>query len=510
LSKNDSGAKRALAKDLNALLEKELIYETNRFAGIELTPRTQRFIRQNPQSHTRIRLNRLLLEEAYPSLIKKSIGGVYPDLEIHTPTTDESTKAFHDYLQDAQRRLEHDRRFPNEPRQIKPGEDVKIIDNRVQVSGQVAVMAINGLLTKVIFDDNPDHDFFVEESFPLDWMYPYLSPYGIIMKINRQPLPELTDDMLKADHEFWSQFSKRLIGNWITYDTTIAEICAFAEKTYLRRDYKGFKGDPKFIRDNDGQKAFSKLRSSIAGVYNYRISASAAKPAEQQRYLREAEFAFKQAYAFCPYSPEAVFRYINLLISMGRVNEAVLIARTSQRLDPNNTQMQGLVGELVRIEKQQGGMPMPMLPAASAGVQGLHAAIMQHMQAQQRELASARLDELVAHPQADANSMLFAANMANQLGDFARVERSLARLVQLTPDNVEAWFDLAGVRALLNQPKEAVASLRESLRRSAQRLSNNPAAPNLFSNAQTDTRFNTLRQLPEFQQVMAENQRAGK
>jgi tetratricopeptide (TPR) repeat protein len=511
LGKNDSGAKRALAKDLNALLEKELIYETNRFVGIELTPRTQRFIRQNPQSHTRIRLNRLLLEEAYPKLIANSIGGVYPDLEIHTPTADESTKAFHDYLQDAQRRLEHDRRFPNERPQIKAGEDVKIIDNRVQVSGQVAVMAINGLLTKVIFDDNPDHEFFVEESFPLDWMYPYLSPYGIIMKINRQPLPELTEDMLKADHEFWSQFSKRLIGNWITYDTTIAEICAFADKTYRRRDYKGFKGDPKFIRDNDGQKAFSKLRSSIAGVYNYRISAPTTKPAEQQRYVREAEFAFKQAYAFCPYSPEAVFRYINLLISMGRVNEALLIARTSKELDPYNTQMQGLVAELVRIEKQQGGM-MPMLPSAGTGVQALHAAIMQHMQAQpqQREPAAARLDELIAHPQADANSMLFSAQMANQLGDFVRVERALARLVQLAPDNAEAWFDLAGIRALLNQPNEAIASLRESLKRSAQRLSNNPAAPNLFSNALTDTRFNTLRPLPEFQQLMAENQRAGK
>jgi len=32
----------------------------------------------------------------------------------------------------------------------------------VQVSGQVAVMNINGLLTKVIFDRNPKNEFFVE------------------------------------------------------------------------------------------------------------------------------------------------------------------------------------------------------------------------------------------------------------------------------------------------------------------------------------------------------------
>ena len=48
---------------------------------------------------------------------------------------------------------------------------MKIIDNRVQVSGQVAVMAINGFITKVMFDHNPKNEFYVEESFPLEWMY---------------------------------------------------------------------------------------------------------------------------------------------------------------------------------------------------------------------------------------------------------------------------------------------------------------------------------------------------
>ena len=107
----------------------------------------------------------------------------------------------------------------------RPGEDVKVEDvrrnNEVQVSGQVAVMNINGLLTKVIFDHNPKNEFFVEESFPLDWMYPHLTPFGIIMKINRQPLPTLTEDILDRDHEFWKQFSKRLIGDIIDYDTPV-------------------------------------------------------------------------------------------------------------------------------------------------------------------------------------------------------------------------------------------------------------------------------------------------
>ncbi len=144
--------------------------------------------------------------------------------------------------------------------------------DKVQISGQVSVMNINGLLTKVIFDHNPKNEFFVEESMPLKWMYPHLTPFGIIMKINRQPLRELSEEIVQQDHEFWTQYSERLIGNWITYDTSVKDIAAFVEKVYLRRDFRGFKGDRKFVRDDQAQKAFSKLRSSIAGVYAWRVS----------------------------------------------------------------------------------------------------------------------------------------------------------------------------------------------------------------------------------------------
>jgi len=129
----------------------------------------------------------------------------------------------------------HDRQFPNEPKQIKPGEGVYPVEQdgmmRVQVSGQISVMSINGLLTKVIFDRNPTNEFFVEESFPLDWMFPHLTPFGIIMKINRQPLPELTEEIVRRDHEFWAKFSERLIGNWITYDTPVSNIVSWIERS---------------------------------------------------------------------------------------------------------------------------------------------------------------------------------------------------------------------------------------------------------------------------------------
>ena len=79
-----------------------------------------------------------------------------------------------------------------------PGEDVRLDSNgQIQVSGYMAVIGVRELLTKTIFDKNPDREFYIVEGFPLDWMYPYLEPHGLIMKINRQPLPALSDEIVQ-------------------------------------------------------------------------------------------------------------------------------------------------------------------------------------------------------------------------------------------------------------------------------------------------------------------------
>src|SRR5260370_114509 len=87
----------------------------------------------------------------------------------------------------------------------------------------------------------------------------------------------------------------RLTGDVVDYDTSIKQICHWIEKTYLRHDFNGFTGDRKFMHDDDAQKAFSKLRSSIGGIYAWRLSAQVPpqyrprSEAEFQRLLKEAE-----------------------------------------------------------------------------------------------------------------------------------------------------------------------------------------------------------------------------
>ena len=447
------------------------LYTPERFKGVEISEYLQDFIKENPQSWTRIRLNRLLLEAAYPKMIATTIGGVYPDREIYTPTPDDSQRCFQDYMADASRRMQLN--------QLKPGEDVKVIDNRVQVSGQVAVMNINGLLTKVIFDHNPKNEFFVEESFPLDWMYPYLTPFGVIMKINRNPLPSLSEDVLARDHEFWKQFSKRLCGDFIDYDTPVKTITEWIEKTYLRKDFNGFTGDRRFIHDDDGQKSFSKLRSSIGGIYAWRLNPSTPpeyRPktsAEYQRLVKEADFTFRQAFAFCPYSPEAVFRYVQLLLQFQRFEDALLVAQTCLKLDPYNGQVRGLVENIKAYMQQSGGQVMrgsvqqleEKVQKNPKDVQAAFDLAGVYLQMQQTDRATQVLDGVLNQPQVDAAALRMLIQAYSSFNYTPGLEKTVAKLEgvnKASPGNFQAALGLADGFRHLHRNDSAMQALDQA------------------------------------------------
>jgi len=502
----------ALAKEIADLSALGPFYTPERFKNVKISEYLADFIKENPQSHTRIRLNRLLLEAAFPKEIARSLGGVYPDREMYIATPEDSQHCFQEYMNDAQRRMQLN--------QLRPGEDVRVVDNRVQVSGQVAVMAINGLLTKVMFDHNPKNEFFVEESFPLDWMYPHLTPYGIIMKINRQPLPTLTDDILKRDHDFWKQYSKRMTGDIIDYGTPVKKVAEWIEKTYIRHDYSGFTGDLKFVRDRDGQKAFSKLRSSIGGIYAWRLNPNPlVRPAEYgpknnaelQAILREADFSFLQAFAFCPYSPEAVFRYAQLLLQFNRLDDAIIVADTCLELDPFNASIQGLQENLKKIKSEQSKMDNArnnlqgmeeQLRKNPTDIQSAFTLASAYLGMQQTGRAAAMLDIVLANPAVDPNAVLSIAKAYADMQDFGRLETTLDRLVKVAPANPEAWYDLAAMKANLSKPNEAIPALKRALELNSERLKREPTAQNLLEKVRSDERFGPIRQTPEYQRLV--------
>ncbi len=447
---------------------------------------------------------------------RRRAEGVYPSNEIYTPTPMDSKVCFETYLSDAGRRKKLN--------QLKPGEQVDIVrdgqQEKIQVAGQVSVMAINALLCKVIFDNNPTNEFYIEESFPLDWMFPYLTPFGIIMKINHQHAGEFSEEIYQRDRHFWKEYSDRLIGNWIHEDTSIDEICNWVNEVFIRRDFTNFKGDRKFIRNDQAQKSFSKLRGGIAGLYTFKASEAPQGSAAQQRALREAEFAYKQSFAFCPYSPEAAFKYSSLLANMpGRLSDALRIAETALLIDPYNDQFQYLVDTLKGYQtgqaQEQGRSDAP-IPQSQAQfnallsnfqanpleITNIQPVITVLLQLQQTNDVLSIIKTVLAQPGLDSEMAVQMALFARDLQNVPLMEQALVRLTEVNPQSPEAWYDLSALQASIGTLESAIANLKRSVLLSDIRLKTNPSAKNLRETVATEPRFAPLRSRPDWGTIL--------
>ena len=208
------------------------------------------------------------------------LRALYGD-RIWLPTAEDSNAAFKQYVDDVK------------AGRIQAGAEIAFKDGKVQVEGVAGVMMINSILARMIFDRNKDaHPFFVEESYVVNWMYPYLEPQGLILKLNPEPLKELSPETIARDRQFWADYEAKLFAS------------------------------PGFANNKAARKIFSKLRSAGAGVYDYR------------RLYAEAEAAFRQAIRLDPTMPEANFRFAQMLANQQRMDEAIRILEDFLAADP--------------------------------------------------------------------------------------------------------------------------------------------------------------------------------
>ena len=260
--------------------------------------------------------------------------------KIYVPTDSDSQNAFEEYKSDAEDRMQRGK--------LKPGENVSKKGGQIQFSGQVSVMAVNGLIAKRIFEGNPSREFYVEESFPLDWMYPHLSPHGLIMKVNRKPLSEIGSDALQKDRDYWQAQTTRFLGDWLTEETPLKKLAEFVERVYLDGDLEGFKGDEDYVtadRSHSARRLYGKLRQAQASLYAWRL-ARAATPGEEAAMKRAAAFAFKQTLALCPDEPENVKLWVEFLKEQKRLEDALLVLDTGLKINPGSRRLARLAEEL--------------------------------------------------------------------------------------------------------------------------------------------------------------------
>ena len=221
--------------------------------------------------------------------------------KIWSPSEGDRSEAFHEYVELVKKEVMEGKRETND--------DIRVENGHVHVNGVKSVMEVNGILVKKMFDhERLRHAFYVEEDDVIPWMYDYLTPHGLIMKINANE-NSMTDAIVRNDMDFWDWYTRRLLR------------------------------DPAFRRDFAAQKSFSRLRAAIAGLY-----ANIGKRTEDCGHLEKyhvlSATAFREAVTLCPALPQTSQRYITEHLALTGKRDAILdIVRYIGRVDPNNESM---------------------------------------------------------------------------------------------------------------------------------------------------------------------------
>jgi tetratricopeptide (TPR) repeat protein len=180
---------------------------------------------------------------------------------------------------------------------------------------------------------------------------------------------------------------------------------------------------------------------------------------------------------------------MNLLVTLGRIDDAILILQTCQKLDPYNGQIVELISELKRIKS--GG-------SASDQINGIFKLIQEDMAQHRTNEAEKMLDQLLAFAGADVNTMMGVAQEYAMLQNFPKSEQAIKRITQLAPDHPDGWYNLAIIQFAQGETSNMLASLKTALDLNAKELAKNPKAPDYRKILFQDSNMAGVRQTPEF------------
>ncbi|MCC7517908.1 MAG: DUF2723 domain-containing protein [Verrucomicrobiae bacterium] len=370
---------------------------------------------------------------------------LYPQEPLRLPNDNEFNLIFSQVVQEAQSNSQKGVTFQRDAMG-------KVV--RASVQGVEGVFAINGAIAKWIFEMNKArHTFYVEESYPIPWMYPYLEPAGLIMKINKEPIKAIPPEAVRRDMALWSGLVARLMA------------------------------DPKFLRDDVARKSFSKLRSSLGGLYLFR----------GMHY--ETEKSLHQALDFYPASAEARSRLTECLVSQGRYDEAFVNCEEWLKLDPFNSAPQDVLQKVTMLRT---------LERKEAELASLYSTckndpqfVLQYANVLRERGKSAAadrvVDEFLDRPTTPATLWFEVIQQfyvpPNRLD---RIETLLQRLVKREPKNAFAWYTLAVFHASSLRGEAACSNLAKAF----------SLDTNLINTVRGDARFNPIRGMALFQKLV--------
>lgn len=221
------------------------------------------------------------------------INTLYGD-RFTTLSEDDFQRIFREYVTDAQRRLEHDLQFPDEPKQLRFGEEVNQVDGKVEVGGQVAVMSINEKLLQALMAKNSNLDFAMQESTPLQGTYADALPLGPLMELGaRDEQTTFTPEQAAQFLHYWRTKTQQLIT------------------------------DPEAMSSNYALKSYSHDTVSTGNLL------------AAHNFTAEAEQAYHLAAQLWPGNPESSGGLADLLMRSGREAEARKIIEDFNRTHPD-------------------------------------------------------------------------------------------------------------------------------------------------------------------------------
>ncbi len=377
-----------------------------------------------------------LADNTYMNVMRDLYGD-----HIWIPSQQDSNFAFQKYVEDVR------------AGRIQAGADVSFEGGRVSVQGVQGVMTINGILARMIFESNKNlHDFYVEESYVIPWMYPYLTPHGLIMKINRDPVPDLAPETIRNDREFWDWYTKRLLGN------------------------------PKFSRDVVARKTFSKLRSAIAGLYAYR------------RNFEEAGYAFQQAIDLYPISPEANFRLADIEMQQFRFSKAREVIEAFLKEDPGNDRVGEFLVQIRTLEALDNRRrELEPLMAQGADINIALELVDVYRRMNIMHLFENLSMNIIRQENLPPALILKVAEMFAEMQRGDLLATALERYLQKEPSNPRIWLDLAGVQAQLQRSADSIRNLRKAIELGGDAVRDM---------ARKDRRFDPVRESQEFRALV--------
>jgi len=215
---------------------------------------------------------------------------------INTLTDDDQKQVFELYRADALQRLEHDQNFPDEPKRIRPGENIKLIDGTVDVGGQTAIMDINERLLNKILERNSDLSFAIGESFPLKGTYADAIPLGPLMELRANAMENFTAERASESIDYWRKAADLVLN------------------------------DPEALRSPDATRSYSHDATAAANLL------------AAHGFTAEAESGYGVARQLWPGSPDVAAELSELYKRTGRSAEAHQLLEDFVRQFPDQRQ----------------------------------------------------------------------------------------------------------------------------------------------------------------------------